>query len=397
VSTQDMSTEDGELEFPFAASTPWEPAPEFARLREEEPVVRVRLPSTDHAWLVTGYAANRFSRAAACAPGAPRLQPVPPDPTSLIAMDPPEHSRIRRLVSRAFNARRLVALAPTIEKTAAGLIDALVAAGPPGELVNDLALPLPIGVICELLGVPFADRKRFQQLADAVLSLTAHRKDEVLDARQELNTYFGRLIEDKSREPKQDLLSELVTAQEKSDVLTVEELVALGRTLLTAGFHTTSNQITLAALFLLRHPEQLRRLADSPELVEPTVEELLRVNPLTVGGGLIRIATEDVEVDGVRIAAGDAVLPAVGSANRDAAFFARPDEFRPERTDNAHIAFGHGAHYCLGAQLARLELRAAVGELARRLPNLRLAVPLAGLPFNTGRLFRGVAELPVTW
>lgn len=391
------------IAFPFSAATPWEPAAEFSRLRAERPVARVRLPSGDQAWLVTGYAENkqvlgdpRFSRAAATAPGAPRLQPVPPDPNSLLSMDPPEHSRLRRLVSRAFSARRMAALRARIDDAAADLVDALESRGPTADLVSALAMPLPIGVICDLLGVPRSERSRFQFLADAVLSLTAHSTEEVRAAREELNEYFLHLVMVKGQEPGDDLMSELVCAQRESESLSVDELVALGRTLLTAGFHTTANQIALASLFLLRHPDRLRDLAASPALIEPMVEELLRLNPLTVGGGLIRIATADIEVGGVLVRAGEGVLPAIGSANMDDLVFADPAEFRPGRPQ-AHIAFGHGAHYCLGAMLARTELRAALAALARSLPEMRLAVPLEELRFTTGRLFRGLAELPVAW
>jgi nocardicin N-oxygenase len=311
-------------------------------------------------------------------------------------MDPPEHNRLRRLVSRAFSTRRMVSLRPKVDRVAADLVDDLRSAGPSADLVSALAMPLPIGVICDLLGVPLDGRSRFQRLADTVLSLTAHRTDEVRAAREELNDYFLYLVGTKRREPGDDLISELVGAHRESDALSVDELVALGRTLLTAGFHTTANQIALAALFLLRHPDRLRELETSLELIDPMVEELLRLNPLTVGGGLIRVATEDVEVGGVLVSAGEAVLPAIGSANMDSLVFADPDEFRPGRP-HPHIAFGHGAHYCLGAVLARMELRAAITALARSLPGMRLAVPLEDLRFTTGRLFRGLAELPVTW
>lgn len=388
------------LQFPFAAPTPWEPPPRFAELRANRPVVRVRFPSGDWAWLVTRHADNRrvlgdprFSRAAASAPGAPRLQPVPPDPASLLSMEGPAHTRVRQLVSRAFTPRRLAALVPDVEYAAARLVADMVVGGPTADLVAHLAMPLPITVICDLLGVPDGNRARFQHLADAVLSLTAHGFDEVRAARLELDDYFLSLIADKRRNPGDDLISALVSAHDEDEVLTTDELVALCRTLLTAGFHTTANQIGLAVLSLLRRPAGLRGLAPSG----PLVEELLRTNPLTVGGGLIRVATEDVEVSGVLIRAGEAVLPAIGSANRDERVFTDAHDFRPDRSPNPHIAFGHGAHYCLGAPLARVELRAALDALVRLTPHLRLAVPLEDLEFSSGRLFRGLAALPVTW
>jgi cytochrome P450 len=392
------------VDYPLPNPTPWQPPPGFARLRDEAPLVKVRLPSGDEAWLVTRYEENRavfsdprFSRAAAGAPDAPKLQPLPPDPASLLSMDPPEHTRLRRLVSRAFNARRVKELTPRVEDITAGLLDAMVAAGPPADLVSALAMPLPIAVICELLGVPDSERARFQRLADTVLTITAHSTVEVRGAREELNGYFAELAVQKRAAPGDDLFSELVSAHDTAETLTTEELVALGRTLLTAGFHTTANQITLSVLYLLRHPEQIARLAAEPDTIEPTVEELLRLNPLTVGGGLIRIATEDVELGGVLIRQGEAVLPAIASANNDESVFADPEAFRLDRGDCPHIAFGHGMHYCLGAHLARLELRVVLAALVRQLPGLRLAVALPELNWNSGRLFRGLAALPVAW
>jgi cytochrome P450 len=399
-----MDVNDEVIDFPLRTPNPWEPPPDFARLREQGPLVRVRLPSHDLAWLVTGYAANRaafadprLSRAAATEPGAPRLQPVPPDPSSLLAMDPPGHTRLRKLVSRAFTTRRIQDLAPRITAFTDETLGALAAAGPPADLVAGLAFPLPMWVISDLLGVPVPDRERFKELADTVLSLTAHGVEEIQRARAELNTYLEALIGAKRAQPDDDLLSALITAHDDAESLSSQELVALGRTLLTAGFHTTANQLTLSVVHLLRHPRLYADLVEDPDRISHAVEELLRLNPLAVSGGLIRIATEDVEICGVAVQKGEAVLPAIGAANRDPAVFTAADTYRLDRDEFQHLAFGYGVHYCLGAHLARLELRIAIEALTRHFPMLRLAVAADDLQFTTGRMFRGLAALPVAW
>ncbi|HKS99635.1 MAG TPA: cytochrome P450 [Rugosimonospora sp.] len=390
--------------FPFPVTAGGEPPVEFARLRGECPVARVRLPNGDEAWLVTSYADNRtlltdprFSRALTATPGAPRLQPIPPDPDALITMDPPEHTRLRRLVSRAFNTRRVEQLRPRVVAIAGDLVTAMARGGPPADLVSGYALPLPLAVICELLGVPLAERDRFRGLADTVLSLTAHSPEEVGRARAELGRYFVALVAAKRAEPGDDLLSELITVHDEREALTDAELIALARTLLTAGFHTTSNQIALSAVCLLRRPEVVERLRAHPGLMASTVEELLRYNGLSVGGGLIRIAAEEVELGGVTVPKGDAVLPALTSANRDASVFTEPDAFDPDRADNPHMAFGQGMHYCLGAHLARMELSVAFEVLLARLPDVQLAVPAEQLTWTRGRMFHGLAEVAITW
>jgi cytochrome P450 len=400
-----MSAPPAILSFPFPQHGPGgEPPAEFARLRSECPVARVRLPNGDEAWLVTSYEDNRklltdprFSRALTATPGAPRLQPIPPDPDALITMDPPEHTRLRRLVSRAFNTRRVEQLRPRVAAIAHDLVTVMAQGGPPADLVSGYALPLPLSVICELLGVPLQERDRFRSLADTVLSLTAHSPQEVGHARAELGRYFEALVADKRANPGDDLLSELVTVHDEREALTDGELIALARTLLTAGFHTTSNQIALSAVCLLQRQETLARLREQPDLMTSTVEELLRFNGLSVGGGLIRIAAEDVELGGVNVHTGDAVLPALTSANRDAAVFTCPDAFDPDRSDNPHMAFGQGMHYCLGAHLARMELSVSFEVLLDRLPGVRLAVAPEQLSWTRGRMFHGLAEVPITW
>ncbi|MBP2323138.1 cytochrome P450 [Kibdelosporangium banguiense] len=393
------------LRFPFPSAYPGEPAPEFARLRETEPVVRVLLPTGDTAWLVTGYEDNRtvlsdprFSRAATTVPGAPRLQPIPPDPTALFSMDPPAHTRVRRLASRGFTPGRVAALRPTTERETDQLIDELLETGPPADLVAGFARRLPIAVICELLGAPAADRTQIAGWVDVLLSLTAFAPAEIRAARMALKQYIAQLVATKRRSPGDDLISELIKVRdEQNDRLSEDELIMLGCTVLTGGFLTTASQIALSWLCLLRHPAELARLRREPDLLDGVVTELLRYNALTTGGGLIRIALEDVRLSTATIAAGEAVLPAIAAANRDPRVFADPDRFDPARTDNRHLTFGLGVHYCLGAQLAKMELEVAVNAIARRMPGLRPATDVTLLGVQSGHLVRGLPELPVSW
>lgn len=393
-----------DLEFPFAFGTPTEPAPQFARLRAEEPVAKVRLPSGDRAWLVTGYphvrrvlSDERFSRAAATAPDAPRLGPVRPDPASLMAMDPPAHTRLRRLVAPAFMSHAVDRLRPRVERIAKDLLDAVAASGAPADLVAGLARPLPFAVLEELLGVPRTDRERFRAWTTASLRLGQEAGTEVVAARAELAGYLTTLVESRYLDPGDDLLSDLTAAQHRSDLLDREELVALAGTLLTAGYHTVASAIANGGLVLLRHPAQTRVLRHRPDLIPRAVEELLRFTPGPVSGGTMRVCTTDTVVGEVTIRAGEGVIPATSSANRDALVFTAPDRFDVERSGNPHLAFGHGPHRCIGASLARMELRAAFGALLRRFPDLRLAVPEEQLEWELAAMIRSVHALPVAW
>lgn len=403
--TQETSkSETSELRFPFASRCPGELAPEFARMRTEQPVVRVTLPSGDTAWLVSRYedtrmvlTDHRFSRAATTNPDAPRLQPIPSDPASIFSMDPPEHTRLRRLVAPAFNNRRIRVLRPAIERQVDLLIDDLIATGPPADLVSRFARRLPITVICELLGAPTDDRGQIADWTDILLSLTQYPPPQVAAARAELKEYLAGLVAVKRAQPADDLLSELIAVRDEDELLSEDELVMLGGTILAGGFLTTASEIALSFLCLFRNPEQLALLREHPDLLPAATEELLRYNALGTGGGLLRIATEDVELNGVTIAAGEAVLPAITSANRDPAVFTDPDQCDLARSTNPHLTFGVGIHYCLGARLAATELELTLAGVLRRLPEIRLAVPVAELSEDPGHLVRGLPDLPVTW
>ncbi|MGK4904586.1 cytochrome P450 [Streptomyces albus] len=385
---------------------------EYARLRAEEPLAPVVLPSGDAGYLVSRYedvravlSEPRCSRAATVRPEAPKLTAVPFDAGGLFTMDPPEHTRLRALVSRAFTPRRVARMRPRLVQLAGSLADSLADAGPPADLNAAFAFPFPVAVICELLGVPYADRERFRTWSDAVLSLTAHTPQEMLRHKEALLAYLARLVAAKRREPGEDLLSALVTVRDEDGGLTEQELLTLAMTLLIAGHETTAGVLGTSVFTLLRHPGGMARVPDDEEELSALVEELLRINPLGDGGPL-RVTTRPVEVAGHTLPANSAVIASVCSANRDGSRFPEPDRFDPGRFDPArartgtaagHLAFGHGPHYCLGAPLARAELAVALRTLADRFPTLRLAVPVEDVTMHTGLLVNRLTRLPVTW
>jgi cytochrome P450 len=335
----------------------------------------------------------RFSRAATLAPGAPRLAAAPQNFPSLPNLDGSEHARVRTLVGREFTTRRVNELRPRIQAYTDELLDAMAAGGGSADLVPALAFPLPVRVICELLGVPLADQALFSGWSAAFVATTGSSAEEMLAAQVALRGYLSALIEEKRRRPADDLLSALVSISEHDqERLAPEELIFLGVSLLVAGHETTVCQIGNSVLALLAHPEQRAAFRGEPA----QVEELLRLY-LPGDESLLRIAVDDVELGGVLVRAGEAVLPSVGSGNRDPARFADPDRLDLGRGGNAHLSFGHGIHYCLGAGLARAELQIALGTLFARFPTLRLAVPVEQVPRSSGRLIHGVSSLPVAW
>ena len=391
--------------FPFQQADRLDIDPLYAELRAREPMTRIRMPYGGVAWLATRYedvraisADPRLSRQAARGrDDVPRMTRDETHRPSIITADPPDHTRLRRLVAKAFTARRMEALRPRVREMVAASLDAMIAEGPPADLVAHLALPLPIGVICELLGVPYADRDRFRAWSEGVLSTTALPEEDVRRCFTEIGGYLAGLIGRRRTRPTGDLLGTLVSARDDEDRLTEHELVTFGVTLLVAGHETTANQIGNFVYTLLAHPAQLGALYRRPDLVPGAVEELLRFIPLGSGGGFPRVATEDVEVGGVTVRAGETVFTSGPSANRDESVFDEPQTLDVTRADNPHVAFGHGVHHCLGAQLARLELTEALSGVLDRLPGLRLAAPDDELPWKVGLRVRGLRALPVAW
>lgn len=392
-------------EFPFGSAPGLDPAPEYQRLRAEEPVAKVTLPTGDSAWLVTRYedarivfSDTRFSRAAASRPGAPRLMPgVEGDPDSIVSKDPPDHTRLRRLVSQAFIPRRIEAMRPGIENVANQLLNAMEAAGAPADLVSLYASPLPITVICDLLGIPPEDRNRFRTWSRTMFTTSPEGLPDALAARASLLGYLRELVEARRREPTDDLLGVLITARDEGDRLSEGELVSFAGGLVVAGYETTANRLGNSVLTLLLHPDQLGHVRDNPDALAPAVEEMLRFTPGGAAGGLMRVATEDVHLGGALIRAGDGVIAVTGSANRDADVFEDPDRFDVTRPVRPHLTFGHGFHHCVGASLARVELQVGIAALLRRFPGLRLAVPETELTWRNGVVILSLAALPIAW
>ncbi|MEV5708054.1 cytochrome P450 [Actinoallomurus sp. NPDC052274] len=338
----------------------------------------------------------RFSRAAAAAPGAPRARRVPLEAASLTTLDPPEHTRVRRLVMGAFTERRIARFADRVQEFAEKLFARMALHGPPADLVADLARPLPFMTICDILGVPASVHDRFRSWTETYLNVTGREPAEIERAGESLRGHLRELVALKRREPGEDLLSALVAARDE-ELLSESELVALGVTLLVAGYETVVGYLSGAVVALFRHPDQLDRLRAVPGLVPTAVEELLRYTPAPATGGTIRVALEEVRIGGVTIAPGEAVLPAITSADRDAAVFSAPDRLDVTRTPNPHLAFGHGPHRCLGAPLARAQLTIALGGLLRHFPALRPAVPVEELEWQTTGMVRRPVALPVIW
>lgn len=409
-----MSIEQTERPFPFTPQTPWGPPPEFTELCVNEPIIRVTLPSGDQAWLVSRYddvrqvfADPRFSRAAATAPGAPTLISRPTrargvlSHDSLLGKDAPDHARLRRLVAKTFTMRHIDRLRPRLQRITDALLDAVIATGPPGELVTHFAVPLSSTALYELLGLPDVDRDRLRLWLDAQRDSDAPNEEAAEAARATMDAYVARLIADKRAAPTEDLLSDLIAARDEQGRLSENELTTMLTFLLFAGQAGTAVQIPRFVLVLLRHPEQLRLLREHPEHISTAVEELLRYTPFAIGSGFPRVATQDVELAGVLIRAGEAVIPHSMSANRDPSVFDEPDRLDLARTDNPHVSFGHGIHHCLGAPLARAEMQIALNTLVRRLPGLRLAIDEQELDWQfanrANRAFPRLRALPVTW
>lgn len=382
-----------------------DPDPLYAELRRSEPVCLVQLPYGPPAWLVTDYGLTkavlgdaRFSRAAAVGRDNPRESAVDVSQVaeSLLSMDPPDHTRIRKLVGKAFTPRRVEELRPRAAEIASGLLDDVIAAGPPADLVSAFSYALPAIMICELLGIPDGDRHTFRGWADATVSATTATPVQEQDAYLHLVGYFAGLFAERRAHPGDDLLTALVQARDDEDRLSESELLVLGLALLVAGYETTAHQITNMAYTLLTHPAQLQQLRQQPELLPGAVEEMLRFN---VFGSAInaRIATTDVDLGDVLVRAGEPVLCSRSSANRDGKVFSRADELDFRRYPNPHVAFGYGPHFCLGANLARMELQVALGTILARLPDVRMAVPESSLTWHDKTIMRGLAAFPVTW
>ncbi|MEV4894957.1 cytochrome P450 [Nonomuraea sp. NPDC055795] len=377
---------------------PWDPPTDLTRLREEKPLWRMTFPDGHLGWLALSHELVRFIAGDARFssryelmhyPSADAGQLPPAQPGDLGGMDAPQHTRYRKLLAGKFTVRRMRLLTERIEQVVQEYLDAMEAKGPGVDLVEAFAKPVPAVVICELLGVPFADREEFLSNAAKIGGLDAGPEEQYA-AYVALGEYIAELVRAKRDDPTDDLLSDLTTSD-----LSDEELAGVGSFLLGAGLDTTANMIGLGMFVLLEHPEQLASLRAEPELAGNAVEELMRFLTITAVGA--RTALEDVELGGELIKAGETVTVAVQVANRDPERFPNPHVLDLRRDASGHIGFGHGIHQCLGQQLARVEMRAAFPALLARFPSLELAVPAGQVPMRHGQDFYGVHRLPVTW
>jgi cytochrome P450 len=385
---------------------PFDPPREITRLRETRPVCPLIFPDGHEGWLVTGYDAvrrlmadTRFSSRQDIGilhvpfqtPGMPAAtEPSPQVPGLFVAMDPPDHTRLRRKLTGAFTVKRMKQLEERIIEITERQLDEMARLTPPVDLVEAFALPVPSLVICELLGVPYADRETFQ-VNSAKFLVKEQPLEEKMAAYGAMTTYLAGLVTRKRAEPGEDILSDLA----RHDDLTIEELTGVAFLLLLAGHETTANMLALGTFALLEHPEQLAQLRADPDLVPGAVEELLRY--LSVADLFYRYATDDIELGGETIGKGSTVVVSLLAANHDPQRFDNPDTLDIHRTARGHLSFGHGIHQCLGQQLARIEMRAGFAGLLRRFPTLELAIPAGEVKLRTDMNIYGVHELPVTW
>ncbi len=385
---------------------PFDPPGEITRLRAVRPVSPLIFPDGHEGWLVTGYEAvrrlmadTRFSSRQDLGvvhvpyetPGMPvPTEPSPQIPGLFVAMDPPDHTRLRRKLTGAFTVKRMRELEEHIVEITERQLDEMARLTPPVDLVQAFALPVPSLVICELLGVPYEDRATFQ-LNSAQFLVKDQELAQKMAAFGAMNSYLAELVQRKRAEPGEDILSDLA----RHDDLSIEELTGVAFLLLLAGHETTVNMLALGTFALLEHPEQLALLHADPELIPDAVEELLRY--LSVADIFYRYATEDIELCGETIPAGSTVVVSLLAANRDPLRFDDPDTLDVHRKARGHLTFGHGIHLCLGQQLARIELRAGFAGLLRRFPALELAVPAEEVRLRTDMNIYGVHALPVHW
>ncbi|MFB7506187.1 cytochrome P450 [Streptomyces broussonetiae] len=377
--------------------------PVLRELMREGPVTRIQLPNGEGwAWLVTRYddvrmVTNdaRFSREAVMDKPVTRLAPhFIPDPGAVGFLDPPDHTRLRRSVAAAFTAKGVERVRDRARTMLVELVDELLQDGPPADLTATILSPFPIAVICEMMGVPAADRHTMHIWTQLILS-SSHGKEVSEKAKREMAAYFSDLIGLRENSTAEDVTSLLGSAVGRGEV-TLEEAVGLAVLLQIGGEAVTNNSGQMFYLLLTR-PDLVSLLRERPEIRPRAIDELLRIIPHRNAVGLSRIAMVDVEIRGVRIRAGDPVYVSYLAANRDPEVFPDPETIDFSRSPNPHVSFGFGPHYCPGGQLARLEQELLVDTLLDRVPGLRLAVPPEQVPFKKGALIRGPEAVPVTW
>jgi len=400
--------EETTANLPLMRKCPFSPPPEYEKLRTESPISRVGLPSGQTAWALTRlddiremlssphFSSDRQN------PDFPLMvkrqirREDKPFRASLISMDPPEHSQARRDVVGEFTVKRMKALQPRIQQIVDEHIDALLAGPQPADLVQALSLPVPSLVICELLGVPYSDHEFFQGCSSKMLSREISAEDRMV-AFEKLEGYLDELVTKKEADATEDdLLGRQILKQRETGDADHDELVGLAFLLLIAGHETTANMISLGTVTLLQNPEQLEKIKADPDKTLAAIEELLRVFTIAETA-TSRVATADVEIGGTLIRAGEGVVGLSNAGNHDPNGFENPDDFDIERGARHHVAFGFGVHQCLGQNLARMELQIVFDTLFRRMPGIKVAVPVDELQFKHDSTIYGLHALPVTW
>ncbi|HKT01915.1 MAG TPA: cytochrome P450 [Rugosimonospora sp.] len=388
--------------FPFVLSDVDEDDPVAMKLRDTAPVVRARTADGTEVWVALTYETARqavsdprLSRSAAFDPGAPRITPAQSTPDMLTSMDGDQHARVRRQLAKAFTTRLMEGIRPRIEEVVDGLLDEIT---PPADLLVQLAIPLPMKVICDLFGVPGHDRERFRTWAERIQATTSFTVAEILESVAALEQYGDELIALKREQPADDLVTELVRISDNGGELTESQIVQNLLLILVAAHDATLKQLSISLIGLLTRPDQYAWLCAHPEAVPNAVEELMRFLLLSPTGLPIRIATEDVDLGGELVREGEGVVPMHHVANRDPAVFECPNKLDLTRRNAVkHMSFGGGPHYCMGAGLARTIMQVVFGALTRRFPTLQLAVPPEDLTWQENGLMRAPKAIPVEW
>lgn len=387
----------------LARTCPFDPPPEYKQFRAEHPITKVKTPRGDTAWLVTKYddirkilTDKRFSSDPRT-PGFPTYVTgdIPPPPGFFLQADAPDHTRLRAAVTKEFLNASIELLKPRMQEIFDSALDDMLKMTPPVDLGEALAIPVASQVICELIGVPQKDHAFVKEKTDIVLD-RSQPPQETENAAVALMTYFDRIITEKEKAPTDDLFGRLIVDTRDTDTVSHQELVGLAALLLLSAYDTMALAISLGTVILLEHPQQLADLMNDASLADKLVDELVRYLSIN-HTGLPRAALDDVEIGGQLIRKGDGVLVMINSGNRDEQAFQNPDNFDIHRKERSHVGFGHGLHKCLGVHYAKAELSIAFLTLFRRVPSLRVAVPIDELTFRDEMVLYGLKKLPVTW